>query len=87
MTFFMHKISTIQSQKTGPTELEKAINLAGVEIILNMREKMDAMQREFEQFIAYLREHAGEITQQVETFSSSEALIPISKKRYPQKPE
>lgn len=27
----MHKISTIQSQKTGPTELEKAINLAGVE--------------------------------------------------------
>jgi MerR family transcriptional regulator/heat shock protein HspR len=66
---------------------ELGVNLAGVEIILNMREKMDAMQREFEQFIAYLREHAGEITQQVETFSSSEALIPISKKRYPQKPE
>jgi MerR family transcriptional regulator/heat shock protein HspR len=66
---------------------ELGVNLAGVEIILNMREKMDAMQREFEQFIAYLREHAGEITQQVETFSSSEALIPISKKRYPQKSE
>src|SRR6516164_10555089 len=26
------------------------VNLAGVEIILNMREKMDAMQREFERF-------------------------------------
>jgi len=26
------------------------MNLAGVEIILNMREKMDAIQREFERF-------------------------------------
>lgn len=33
------------------------VNLAGVEIILNMREKMDEMQHEFETFIASLREH------------------------------
>src|SRR5688500_4539797 len=31
------------------------VNLAGVEIILNMREKMDAMQREFERFFHYLQ--------------------------------
>ena len=31
------------------------VNLAGVEIILNMREKMDAMQKEFERFFDYLR--------------------------------
>jgi MerR family transcriptional regulator/heat shock protein HspR len=31
------------------------VNLAGVEIILNMREKMDEMQREFERFFEFLR--------------------------------
>ena len=34
------------------------VNLAGVEIIINMREKMDAMQREFERFFDY-RNHRG----------------------------
>ncbi len=55
------------------------VNLAGVEIILNMREKMDAMQKEFESFLKYLQSHAGEFTQRFEGFSSSEALIPISR--------
>ncbi len=58
---------------------ELGVNLAGVEIILNMRAKMDAMQQEFERFFEYLRAHAGEFSQQVETFSESEALIPISR--------
>ena len=55
------------------------VNLAGVEIILNMREKMDAMQREFERFFEYLRNHASEISRSKEDFSDSEALIPISR--------
>jgi MerR family transcriptional regulator, heat shock protein HspR len=55
------------------------VNLAGVEIILNMREKMDAMQREFERFFEYLRAHADEFPRQMETVSESEALIPISR--------
>ena len=38
------------------------VNLAGVEIILNMREKMDAMQREFERFFSYLQAHAEEFS-------------------------
>src|SRR5262245_56593692 len=59
------------------------VNLAGVEIILNMREKMDTMQREFERFFEYLRTHATEVSQQFETFSSSEALIPISRLNFP----
>src|SRR5213595_1117330 len=61
---------------------ELGVNLAGVEIILNMREKMDAMQKEFEDFITYLRTHAVEISQQAESFPASEALIPISRKYY-----
>ena len=46
------------------------VNLAGVEIILNMREKMDAMQHEFERFFQYLQTHA-------------EALVPISRVNRP----
>ncbi len=55
------------------------VNLAGVEIILNMRNKMNAMQTEFERFFEYLRTHADEISSQVNTISDSEALIPISR--------
>lgn len=57
------------------------VNLAGVEIILNMREKMDQMQREFEQFFEYLKAHASEFSRHTEVFSSSSALIPISRVR------
>jgi MerR family transcriptional regulator, heat shock protein HspR len=57
------------------------VNLAGVEIILNMREKMDQMQREFEQFFEYLKTHASEFARQNDVLSSSEALIPISRLR------
>lgn len=57
------------------------VNLAGVEIILNMREKMAQMQREFEQFFEYLKTHAKEFSRQSEAFSSNEALIPVSRIR------
>src|SRR5919205_1376234 len=33
------------------------VNLAGVEIILNMREKMNQMQREFENFLQYIQDN------------------------------
>jgi len=57
------------------------VNLAGVEIILNMRAKMAQMQREFEQFFDYLKTHASEFSRQSEVFSNSEALIPVSRLR------
>jgi MerR family transcriptional regulator/heat shock protein HspR len=43
------------------------VNLAGVEIILNMREKMGAMQREFERFVAYVNQQASEFSAPVTT--------------------
>ncbi len=58
---------------------ELGVNLAGVEIILNMRNKMDEMQKEFERFFEYLKTHADEISGQVNTFSDSEALIHVSR--------
>ncbi|HKR02753.1 MAG TPA: helix-turn-helix transcriptional regulator [Pyrinomonadaceae bacterium] len=56
------------------------VNLAGVEIILNMREKMDVMQREFERFFDYLRSHAEEFAHFTDTPPPPEAgaLIPAS---------
>ena len=56
------------------------VNLAGVEIILNMREKMDTMQREFEQFFNYLRSLAGDLTGSGD-IGESEALMPVSRYR------
>ncbi len=54
------------------------VNLAGVEIILNMREKMDAMQREFERFFAYLQAHAAEFAHYTDAPPpESGALVPI----------
>ena len=51
------------------------VNLAGVEIILNMREKMNRMQHEFENFLRYIREN---IAQEMFTpdESSKIALVP-----------
>jgi MerR family transcriptional regulator/heat shock protein HspR len=60
---------------------ELGVNLAGVEIILNMRAKMDQMQQEFERFFEYLKSHANEFSRQTEVFTSTEALIPISRFR------
>ncbi|MDT7605324.1 MAG: MerR family transcriptional regulator, heat shock protein HspR [Acidobacteriota bacterium] len=56
------------------------VNLAGVEIILNMREKMDAMQREFERFFSYLQAHAEEFSHFTEVPRPEEgALVPVSR--------
>lgn len=56
------------------------VNLAGVEIILNMREKMDAMQHEFERFFDYLQSHAEEISHFTEAPPpEAGALVPISR--------
>ena len=57
------------------------VNLAGVEIILNMREKMDAMRSEFERFFSYLQSHAEEFSHLTEPPPPPEAgaLVPASR--------
>lgn len=55
------------------------VNLAGVEIILNMREKMDAMQAEFERFFKYLQTHAEELTNFEPVPEESDALVPLAR--------
>ena len=55
------------------------VNLAGVEIILNMREKMDSMQREFERFFDYLQSHAEEFSHFTEPPPEAGALVRIGR--------
>ena len=60
------------------------VNLAGVEIILNMRSKMDAMQRQMREFVKYVNssmEWAGSEDED----PLSNALIP-TKSRFPSRP-
>jgi MerR family transcriptional regulator/heat shock protein HspR len=35
---------------------DMGVNLAGVEVVLNMREKMETMQKEVEEMVAYVRD-------------------------------
>jgi MerR family transcriptional regulator/heat shock protein HspR len=55
---------------------ELGVNLAGVEIIMNMREKMAAMQQQIEQFVETLNEEL--VSQARKTVAEShQSLIPV----------
>lgn len=59
------------------------VNLAGVEIILNMREKMEEMQRQIQEFVASLN---TEINQRPRpTPQPANSLIPVIELRRPKK--
>ena len=53
------------------------VNLAGVEIILNMREKMDQMQQEFNRFFEMLRDYAAHNASFQQNPGAYEALVPL----------
>jgi hypothetical protein len=44
-----------------------------------MREKMDAMQQEFERFFQYLQSHADELTNFEPPPEASDALVPLTR--------
>ena len=55
------------------------VNLAGVEIILNMREKMEEMQRQIEEFVAGLNRELAERVRPSAPPPSSRSLIRVRK--------
>ena len=55
---------------------ELGVNLAGVEIILNMREKMEAMQKQVEEFIATLNQELA-IHSKAPSYDTKHSLIPV----------
>ena len=58
------------------------VNLAGVEIILNMREKMEAMQRQMEEFVACLGEQLEDLAKPAPD-SARRALVPVARRAAP----
>src|SRR5215210_3406264 len=53
------------------------VNLAGVEIILNMREKMEAMQRQIEDFVRTLNSELATHLKHAPERPPSNSLIPV----------
>ncbi len=60
------------------------VNLAGVEIILNMRERMAEMQREIEQFVSSLNTEISQRSRQ-SIPEPAYSLIPVIEARRPKK--
>lgn len=56
---------------------DMGVNLAGIEIILNMREKMAEMQRQFEEFVASLNQELAARARPAEP-RESHSLIPVA---------
>ena len=56
---------------------ELGVNLAGVEIILNMREKMEAMQRQVDEFVRTLNVEFASHSKPSETRERNNSLIPF----------
>jgi MerR family transcriptional regulator/heat shock protein HspR len=55
------------------------VNLAGVEIILNMRAKMEAMQRQMEEFVQTLNKELNERAAAMERPGEANALVPLAR--------
>ena len=55
------------------------VNLAGVEIILNMRSKMEAMQAQMEEFVSYVNTNLGSIPKEA-TDRLSTSLVPVARR-------
>ena len=64
---------------------ELGVNLAGVEIILNMREKMSEMQKQIEHFVESLNTEMTQRARPTTPGPSATTLIPIIDVRRPKK--
>lgn len=60
------------------------VNLAGVEIILNMRHKMEEMQAQMQEFVAYVNQNMGKVPKEA-TDNLSTSLVPVAT-RVPARP-
>src|SRR5437764_9342613 len=61
------------------------VNLAGVEIILNMREKMSEMQRQIEHFVSSLNTEISQRSRPSSPDRPANSLIPVIEVRRPKK--
>ena len=55
---------------------DMGVNLAGVEVILNMREKMEAMQKEVEELVDFVR---NQLAPEIKAHSNALVRVPVTK--------
>jgi MerR family transcriptional regulator/heat shock protein HspR len=55
------------------------VNLAGVDVILNMREKMSKLQSEVEELFKYIREHISPDEESSRSLENALVRVPASK--------
>lgn len=60
---------------------EMGVNLAGIEIILNMRDKMNGMQSQMEQFIHFVQQELGPAFRSAQPKASREAIVRVNPPR------
>jgi len=60
---------------------EMGVNLAGIEIILNMRDKMHGMQGQMEQFMRFVQNELAPVVRSAQARPSREAIIRITPPR------
>jgi MerR family transcriptional regulator/heat shock protein HspR len=61
---------------------EMGVNLAGIEIILNMRDKMNGMQRQMEQFMRFVQNELAPVVRSAQqTKPSRNAIVRIGQPR------
>jgi MerR family transcriptional regulator/heat shock protein HspR len=60
---------------------EMGVNLAGIEIILNMRDKMHGMQNQMEQFMRFVQTELAPVMRTAQTKTSRDAIVRIGPPR------
>jgi len=60
---------------------DMGVNLAGIEIILNMREKMADMQKQMEEFIRFVQEELARGLSSAQERRSRNAIVPLGPPR------
>ena len=60
---------------------DMGVNLAGVDIILNMREKMNEMQKQMEEFIGFVQTELSQVAKQPREKPSRHAIVRMAAPR------
>jgi MerR family transcriptional regulator/heat shock protein HspR len=61
------------------------VNISGIAIILQMRERMDEMQRQMAEFVTYVRSEVMTRAQHATVDASRGAIVPIRRSMVPEK--
>lgn len=60
---------------------DMGVNLAGIDIILNMREKMTEMQKQMEEFIGFVQTELAQVASQPRERPSRHAIVRVASPR------